>query len=138
MKTRKVNAKTISVLLTLCLLGLGLIPPLAACPAKCCMGPKMDGPGQRAGLIIDRQPQCCCCGQETTSCDMQKDYSYEVSDRIPLISQRLEIPSSAVAATVTTFTDPLFNAAYIFRRTEKTSGAGPPIPIFLLNLSFLC
>jgi hypothetical protein len=138
MKTGKVTAKTISILLTLCLLGLGIIPPLAACQATCCMGLKMLGPGNRADLIIDRPPQCCCCGQETASCDMQKDNAYEVSDRIPLTSQRPEIPSLEAAATLSTFTDPPFNSATVFGGTEKTSGVGPPIPIFLLNLSFLC
>ena len=138
MKTGKVTAKTISILLTLFLLGLGIIPPLAACEATCCMGPKMAGPGHGADLIRERQAQCCCSGQEKTSCNMQKDYSYERSDRIPLTSQRPEIPSSAEAAALLTFLDPPFNAATIYKRPEKTSGAGPPIPIFLLNLSFLC
>ena len=138
MKTGKVKAKTISVLLTLCILGLGIIPTLAACPATCCMGPKMNDPGQKDRLTIAPPPQCCCCGKEANSCNMEQDWSYEVSDIIPLTSQRPEIPYPAATATVTTFTDTLFDSANIFRSTENTSGAGPPAAIFLLNLSFLC
>lgn len=137
MKTGKVASKSIGVLLTLCLLGLGITPSLGACPQKCCMRPKTPAPGHGAGLSRDRQPWCCCCEKEANPCNMEQDWSYEVSDIVPLTSQRPEIPSPKAAATVATFPDILFNSACVFRRSEKASATGPPIPIFLLNLSFL-
>jgi hypothetical protein len=136
---RKQRRIIIALSLTLSLLGLSVVPPIHACPGQCCVQPDMRGHlyDQREARISG--PNTCCCTGEAGSCEISKG---PVQDRKILVGfaiQRLEKPTPLKAGSIAT--SPGLGKTNSLRRAPgkvSTSAGGWSVPLYLLNLSFLC
>ncbi len=110
----------------------------ASCAGGCCVQCDMRGSQHAAETNGNSQPQGCCCGTKTTPCDVSQGCALELPDFAVFAVPMVEKPAPADIASTTTNLLPPLDLPRGFTNKVWTFSMGPPVPLFLLNLSLLC
>ncbi len=122
----------------LCLLGVGILPAQKACAGVCCIRPGMHGCEHPPGAKGISHPAGCCCGGGACPCEVLQGcvskllvFSFFV---VPSVENPVQSDITDGAVNLfpsRTFQSDLTNKTWTF-------GTGPPLELYLLNLSLLC
>jgi hypothetical protein len=128
--TRKALPITFFIIIVLGFRGVSLINVEAGSAEVFCMQSGMQGHQYGDGLNTSPEPHGCCCGPNNKCAELPKV--------AVLPSARDKSPSSAsILPTVINMSPSLEFHRGLNNKPWKL-GVGPPVPPYLLNLSFLC
>ena len=121
--------------LIMCLLAVGIMPGTHICVCAgantCCSEPSVL-------RTHHAKPISCCCGTEIPQCNMSECSKSKVPDLALLALPKVENLSPLDIAVVATDIQLFSDLHSDFTMQHWTLCKGPPSPIYLITLSFLC
>ena len=134
---RKVNGIAFTLSLIVCLLGASIAPGQLNCTHACCVQTSAHNPQSCAGEEDISQTKACCRGPEACSCIL----SQGCGSKLPEFSvSALPFVQKPLPANITVAISESFHIDLLADLTGKVWALykGPPLPVYLLNLSMLC
>jgi hypothetical protein len=138
--TRKTMHITLTLALALSLLGVGMVPASYSCGGTCCcrMQAGMARANSQRGPEGLSGPANCCCNRRGAARDFSQECALNMSDfpdvAVPRAGDSL-VPATDMVTNNIELSPALSEG---FSQKVWTVGAGPPLPLFLFNQSFLC
>ena len=134
---RRTFAKILTVVITICLLGVGIAPASPSCNAECCAKPQSRGLHNKAHMPAADLLSDCCSGLETAPCPHMLESSPELKEYAILVPAAEINPARVnLAASVNSAffsSQPYFHLAYSMSPNIR----GPSVPLYLQTLSLL-
>lgn len=121
----------------LCAFVIAAIPISRACASVCAVGPDMPSCCCRTTTQAAPMAGCCCCDTGDRSCHVSQNQTDPFDFSVNTVPN-LEKPDAFQGGAVSADTPMLSGSARGFIKHLRAHGAGPPLPLFLINLSFLC
>ena len=132
---RRSFGKTFTVVITICLLSVGIAPANPNCTAQCCLQPKNHGSHSKApsaDLLAD-----CCSELETAPCPHTLETSSEFKDLAASAVAHNASPATAKIAASSNNKFILPQSRPLLTSKESPQIRGPGAPIYLLTQTFL-
>lgn len=134
---RSTFAKTLTLVITICLLGGGIAPANPSCNSECCAQPKGDISHSKAHMPAADLLSDCCSGLETAPCPHMLESSAEIKE-YALAAPAAEVnPARAKIATSVTEVLFLSQPHYHLAAAISPNIRGSSVPIYLQKQTFL-
>ncbi len=137
MVIRKAFRITFILALVMSLLGTGMVQARSACSGSCCVQPRMQGVHDVSNSK-DPGPINCCCKPSGVATDFTQGCPIELPVFADIAVSRAENPAPTTPAAVANNLHIPLEFSGGSPHKAWTLGMGPPVPLFLLNLSLLC
>ena len=133
---RRLSAKILTLVITICLLGGGIAPANPACTSECC-APKGDTSHSMAHMDAADLLSDCCSGLETAPCPHMLESSSEIKEYA--IAAPVAEVNPARAKITTSVNEVLFLSQphYHLAASISPNIRGPSMPIYLQKQTFL-
>ncbi len=134
---RQTLGKTLTLVIAICLLSVGIAPANPSCNAECCVKPKSDGLHSKANIPAADLLSDCCSGLEAAPCPHMLESSTEIKE-YAIAAPAAEVNPARVQIAVSV------NSALFVSQPHSHLAAsmsplirGPSVPLYLKTLSLL-